>query len=142
MNRFFVLTIAAILSISFSQAQSFFTSNEAPATSISPESTPKAGAATFATKVHNFGTIKKGEEVSFTFNLTNTGDGELLIENVKPSCSCTVPKYSKEPIKVGEEGYVKAVFTPKGPGAFNKTVTVRFDNDDAPVVLTIKGIAE
>ena len=142
MKRIFAIIVLSILCTVSLNAQSFFSSAEGSTTTISPESQVEAGAATFATTAHNFGTVKAGEALSFTFDLENTGEGSLTIENVKPSCSCTVPEYSKEAIEAGEAGYVKALFTPKRPGVFTKTVSVHFNNGDAPIVLTIKGIAE
>jgi hypothetical protein len=69
------LTLCGLLSFAF--AQSAFSPN-ATAVSINPESrvSTKAGAATFATTTHNFGEIKAGEAVSYTFDLKNTGEGE------------------------------------------------------------------
>lgn len=132
------LTLCGIISFRF--AQSAFSPN-ATAVSINPITKTKAGAASFATTTHNFGEIKAGEAVSYTFDLKNTGEGDLVIMNVKPSCGCTVPEYTEDAIEPGKAGYVKAVFTPKSAGAFTKTLTVRFNNDDAPVTLKIKGVA-
>jgi uncharacterized lipoprotein NlpE involved in copper resistance len=58
----------------------------------------------------NLGTVIQGEVVSHTFYFTNTGKGNLIISNVKASCGCTVPKWSKEPIKPNAEGSVELVF--------------------------------
>ena len=43
------------------------------------------------------------------------------------SCGCTVPTYTKTPIKPGEKGTVKVTYNGKGkfPGHFKKTVTLR-----------------
>ncbi|MFK7969485.1 MAG: DUF1573 domain-containing protein [Bacteroidia bacterium] len=141
-----ILIIISVLSLCFistTQAQTLFSSfDNNVLVSVNPEPAPKAGKASFTTGSHNFGTVEAGKELSYTFKLTNTGEGNLTIEKVKPSCSCTVSDYTTAPIEAGGEGYVKATMTPKGPGAFHKTVTVTFDNGDPPVVLTIKGLAE
>jgi hypothetical protein len=59
---------------------------------------------------YNFGTVIQGEKVSHSFVFTNNGDGNLIVSNVKASCGCTVPKWTKEPIKPGEKGTIELVF--------------------------------
>jgi hypothetical protein len=79
----------------------------------------------FSTTDHDFGTIKEGEKVSYTYKFTNTGQAPLIIQNAQPSCGCTVPEWSKEPIPVGGTGFVKAEFDSNGkPNIQNKTITV------------------
>ncbi len=74
---------------------------------------------------HDFGTINEGEKVVYTYKLKNTGEAPLIIQDAKPSCGCTVPDWTKTPIPVGGEGFVKAEFDSKGkPNVQNKTITV------------------
>jgi Protein of unknown function (DUF1573) len=80
---------------------------------------------TFETKEHNFGTIKEGDVVEYTFKFKNTGEAPLIIQSAQPSCGCTVPEWSKEPVAPGQEGYIKAKFDSNGkPNVQNKTITV------------------
>lgn len=58
----------------------------------------------------NFGTVIQGEKVSHSFVFKNNGNGNLIISNVKASCGCTVPKWTKEPIKPGKTGTIEIVF--------------------------------
>ena len=79
----------------------------------------------FETDNHDFGTIKEGQKVSYTYKFKNTGDAPLIIQNAQPSCGCTVPEWTKEPIPVGGSGYVKAEFDSNGKTNIqNKTITV------------------
>jgi hypothetical protein len=79
----------------------------------------------FPVKEYNFGTVIQGEKVSYTFTFTNTGGSELIISNVKASCGCTSPKYSKEPIKPGKKGNIEVIFDSHGrSGEQNKTIKV------------------
>ncbi|MEJ0030964.1 MAG: DUF1573 domain-containing protein [Bacteroidota bacterium] len=74
---------------------------------------------------YNFGQIKEGEKVIHSYKFQNTGDAPLIIENVQPTCGCTAPDWSKEPIPVGGTGFVKVEFDSNGKqGIQNKTVTV------------------
>ncbi|CAN5462436.1 DUF1573 domain-containing protein [soil metagenome] len=74
---------------------------------------------------HDFGTVNEGLKVSYTYKLKNTGEAPLIIQNAQPSCGCTVPTWTKEPIPVGGTGLVKAEFDTNGKtGINNKTITV------------------
>jgi hypothetical protein len=74
---------------------------------------------------HDFGTINEGDVVEYTYKFKNTGEAPLIIQNAQPSCGCTVPEWSKDPIPVGGEGYIKAKFDSKGkPNMQNKSITV------------------
>lgn len=79
----------------------------------------------FETTDHDFGTITEGQKVSYTYKIKNTGEAPLIIQSAQPSCGCTVPTFSKDPIPVGGTGFVTAEFDSSGkPGINNKTITV------------------
>ena len=87
---------------------------------------------------HDFGTVKLNDIVSFTFEFINTGKEPVTIVKAEPSCSCTVPDYTKEPILPGEKGILKATFTAHKPGMIDKTIAVMTDRKDT-VVLKLSG---
>ncbi|MBO4810371.1 MAG: DUF1573 domain-containing protein [Prevotella sp.] len=77
---------------------------------------------------HNFGEFSKGNPVVSTkFTFTNVGEQDLVINQAVASCGCTVPKYTKEPIKPGEKGEINVTYngTGKALGHFKKSITVR-----------------
>ena len=90
-------------------------------------------------ETHEFGTIEQGKPVSYEFTFTNTTKQTVLITNVKASCGCTATDYTKTPVKPGATAYVKATYNAASPGQFSKTVTVTLNENEAPVILTIKG---
>jgi len=74
---------------------------------------------------HDFGSVPEGQKVSYTYKLKNTGSAPLIIQSAQPSCGCTVPDWTREPIPVGGSGFVKAEFDTKGKvGANSKSITV------------------
>jgi Protein of unknown function (DUF1573) len=74
---------------------------------------------------HDFGVVAEGQKVSYTYKVKNTGQAPLIIQSAQPSCGCTVPDWTKEPIPAGGSGYVKAEFDTKGKvGPNTKTITV------------------
>lgn len=95
----------------------------------------------FREKIHDFGNIlEKDGPATFEFVVSNKSTRPVKIVNVQPSCGCTTPDWTKEPIAVGGTGFIKASFDPKGrPGYFDKTLSVTTDWDGQAVVLRIKG---
>ncbi len=106
----------------------------ATATTASPTATPIVAeekpegplpVAEFERTDHDFGTVNEGQKVTYTYKIKNNGEAPLIIQNAAPSCGCTVPDWSKEPIPVGGSGFVKAEFDTNGKtGIQNKTITV------------------
>jgi hypothetical protein len=82
---------------------------------------------------YNLGTLKAGEVAKGTFKFKNIGDADLLIENVKPSCSCTTLEYPEETIKPGGTGTIYAeIDTSDKEGEQIKYFTVIY-NGNPPV---------
>lgn len=95
----------------------------------------------FETTEHDFGTIKEGDVVEHTYAIKNTGEAPLIIQSAQPSCGCTVPDFSKEPIPVGGTGYVKAKFDSNGKQNIqNKTITVTANTWPKQTVLRFKAM--
>ena len=94
----------------------------------------------FEDSKHDYGVIEQGEKVAHVFKFKNTGNEPLVLSNVKPSCGCTTPKWTKEPVAPGEIGEIHVEFDSKGKsGKQTKTVTVTANTDPAKTVLTITG---
>jgi hypothetical protein len=104
-----------------------------------PEKQPKIE---FETLTHNYGTIKEGDHVKFTFKFKNTGKGNLIISDASASCGCTVPEFTEEPVKPGDSGEVRVDFNSANKGAdieVFKTVTVITNTTPNKTVLTLRG---
>ena len=97
--------------------------------------------ASFAKLEHDFGTIKEGAVVEYTYTVKNTGEAPLIIQNAQPSCGCTAPDWTKTPIPVGGTGYVKAKFDSNGkPNIQNKSITVTANTWPKQTVLRFKAM--
>ena len=91
---------------------------------------------------HNFGKFSKNDPiVKCSFKFKNTGTAPLVIHQAFASCGCTVPTFTKEPIKPGESGVIDVTYngTDKFPGHFQKTVTVRSNAVSEVTRLIIEG---
>ncbi|HTD93103.1 MAG TPA: DUF1573 domain-containing protein [Chitinophagaceae bacterium] len=64
--------------------------------------------------VKELGKVKEGQVVEVSYRFKNTGDRNLIIQNVSASCGCTVPEKPDKPFAPGEEGTVRAKFDSKG----------------------------
>jgi len=90
-------------------------------------------------EVHDFGKIKQGAPVTHDFVFVNKGSVPMIITNAQPSCGCTVPSWTREPIPPGGTGVVKATFNAASPGSFDKSVTVLTNVSGGVVMLRIRG---
>ena len=98
------------------------------------------GVIKFKTESHDFGKVEEGVQAAYTFEFTNTGTAPVVISNAQPSCGCTTPDWTREPVMPGKTGFVKASFNSSGrPGNFNKNITVVSNSETPQIALTIKG---
>ena len=110
----------------------------APAPDAGPQLPPTT--VQFNTLTHDFGKIKEGEVVSHKFMFKNTGNMPLKIENVKPSCGCTTPDWTKEEVAAGADGFVAVEFNSAGKeGQQTKTVNVTANTPERNITLTFTG---
>lgn len=95
----------------------------------------------FEKKIHDFGDIKESDGIAtYSFKLINNGSQPLVIHNVRASCGCTTPEWTRQPILAGGEGFIKVAFDPANrPGNFNKTITINSNANPSTEVLRIVG---
>jgi hypothetical protein len=93
----------------------------------------------FEKQEHDFGTILEDDgEATYDFKFKNVGEAPLVINKVKASCGCTTPKWTREPLPPGSEGFIKVAFNPRNrQGNFKKTITV--NSNSGSVTLKIAG---
>ena len=98
----------------------------------------------FDKQAHDFGSFKESDGVqTTTFKFTNKGDAPLILSNVRASCGCTTPKWTREPVAPGGSGSIDVSYNPKNrPGSFNKSVTVSSNAENSTVILRINGKVE
>ncbi|PSQ90031.1 MAG: hypothetical protein BRD45_01015 [Bacteroidetes bacterium QS_8_64_10] len=107
---------------------------------VAPASAQES-ALSFEATTHDFGTIRQGVEARHAFVFRNAGDAPLRLTEVKPSCGCTTPHWTRSSVAPGDTGRVTAVFDSEGrSGRFSKTI--RVEADDGQATLTIQGQVE
>jgi hypothetical protein len=69
------------------------------------------------------------------------GEQPLVVNQAIASCGCTVPEYTKTPVKPGETGEIKVTYNGAGkfPGHFKKSITIRTNGAVEMTRLYIEG---
>lgn len=93
----------------------------------------------FETETIDYGTLNKNDDGNRVFTFVNKGNAPIIISNIKSSCGCTVPSYSKKPILPGEKGEIKVKYATNRVGSFSKTITILSNSKQPQKQLKIKG---
>ena len=96
---------------------------------------------TFEKTEHDFGKINEADgRVSVVFEFKNEGMAPLVLSNVRASCGCTTPTWTREPVEPGKTGSITVTYNPNGrPGRFQKTVTITSNATEPTKKVYIKG---
>lgn len=97
----------------------------------------------FEKETHDFGIVEEGEQATYIFSFKNIGNQPIIMTNVKPSCGCTSPIWTKSPILPGTVGEIKVVYNSKGRlGTFNKSISISSNAALQSKTIYIKGVVE
>lgn len=90
---------------------------------------------------HSFGDILESDgKVAHRFLMVNTGDDDVVIKHVRPSCGCSATDYPRRPISPGDTAAITATFNPAGrPGDFDTFFTVITNTQPDRTVLRLSG---
>jgi hypothetical protein len=85
----------------------------------------------FDDELHDFGKVKSGEILAYSFVFTNTGNADLIINKAETDCGCVEATVSKELIKPGEKGIIEVEFNSSGMnGKQLKTVEIQSNSKE------------
>lgn len=112
----------------------------APAAPAAPAEAPKM---IIPESIKDFGTVPKGDDLVWDFVVKNDGKVDLVIDQVKPSCGCTVANFDKT-VKPGATGKIGLkVETKNFSGPISKSATVTSNDPANPnMTLIIKAIVK
>lgn len=88
---------------------------------------------------HDFGLMVQGERLTYKFRCTNTGGADAIISDVTSTCGCTIPSWTKQPIRPGEKGEVEVILNSGGKpaGFISKTVNVLANTEPNSIKLEV-----
>jgi copper(I)-binding protein len=95
----------------------------------------------FASALYDFGRMRAGEPVKYTYVFTNVGDATLILTNVQPQCGCTTAGEWSRQVEPGKTGSIPIQFnTAAYSTAVFKQITVTCNDKSQPVLfLQLKG---
>lgn len=91
------------------------------------------------TEKYDFGKIKQGEPVTYSFEIKNISDKPLVVENSWASCGCTTPERIAEPIQPGATAKLKVQYNAAAVAPFTKDVNIKFAGIDEVKTVKITG---
>jgi hypothetical protein len=108
-----LIGIVVFIGLSLSCESKKSNANKEP---LNSQGTEKKGAGRieFVKKIHNFGSLKAGEVIAFTFVFKNAGESPLQIIKCESSCGCIEIQYNKEAIEPGQKSGIEVVFNTAG----------------------------
>lgn len=95
--------------------------------------------AKFNVQNHDFGKLKQGVPVTYSFEIKNVSDKPLTVENSWASCGCTTPEKIEKPIMPGETAKLKVQYNAAAVAPFHKDVFVKFAGIEQPKTVQISG---
>ena len=88
---------------------------------------------------YDFGKIKQNVPVIYNFEIKNTSDKPIVVENSWGSCGCTTPEKPKEPIQPGQTAKLKVQYNAAALNHFEKDVYIKLAGVDQPKTVKITG---
>lgn len=88
---------------------------------------------------YDFGKIKQNVPVTYFFEIKNTSDKPIVVENSWGSCGCTTPEKPKEPIQPGQSAKLKVQYNAAALNHFEKDVYIKLAGVEQPKTVKITG---
>lgn len=93
----------------------------------------------FESTEYDFGELAINETEDFSFFFTNSSDVPLVVYDVTTTCGCLVSDWTKEPLVIGDKGFISVKLAPSVLGDFKKVLTVHNNANDV-MYLKIRGV--
>lgn len=120
----------------------FFVCTQAQTNTSTTTEHPADSKVKFKKENVDFGTTAFNKPVTVAFEFTNVEKQPVLIENVRTSCGCTAPTWTKEPILPGKTGKVTTTYSANSVGQQNKTIWVKIKGVDQEKELHLTGTVQ
>lgn len=94
---------------------------------------------TFEETTIDYGEVDRGSDGVRTFRFTNTGDAPLVIEDIKSTCGCTIPKKPTGPIMPGASDIIEVKYDTNRVGPIRRSISVYSNAEEPITTLNIRG---
>ena len=88
------------------------------------------------------GALHLGEKWAHRFVLRNTGQHDLIVDDLIPSCDCMEVTIDRQTIPPGESMEISVIYTPDEQGDFLRTVSVYCSVEGSPIELSMYGTVQ
>lgn len=88
---------------------------------------------------HDFGKIKQGVPVTYSFEIKNISNKPVVVQNTWASCGCTTPEKITAPIAPGATAKLKVQYNAAAIAPFNKDVFIQLAGVTNPKTVHIIG---
>ena len=93
----------------------------------------------FNVEKYDFGKIKLGNPVTYSFEIKNISDKPVVVSNSWASCGCTTPEKIVDPIMPGATALLKVQYNAATVAPFSKDVYIQFAGIETPKTVHITG---
>jgi hypothetical protein len=90
-------------------------------------------------ETYDFGKIKVGNPVTYSFEIKNISDKPVVVENSWASCGCTTPEKIVDPIMPGGTAMLKVQYNAAAVAPFTKDVYIKIAGVEQPKTVKISG---
>jgi hypothetical protein len=140
-NRYFI-ALSLFMAILVLGCGNKTSSHSTPSVSIGSNKKKAPGRIEFTKEIHNFGTLKVGETVAYSFQFKNSGSSPFRLIKVEPTCGCLTVQFSKEEVVSGCVSNIEVIFHTAGEWG-NQIKTVEIETSDGESkTLTIGAFVE
>src|SRR5574338_597531 len=88
---------------------------------------------------HDFGKIKQGIPVTYSFEIKNISNKPVVVQNTWASCGCTTPEKITQPIAPGATAKLKVQYNAAAVAPFTKDVYIQLAGIEKPKTVQITG---
>jgi hypothetical protein len=138
---FFAFLLGAFTFLSSQAIQAQITTEaKKETTTFTKKADDRQSQLTFTNREHDFGEIEEGKVVEYVFIFKNTGNYPLMLQDIRTTCGCTAPEWTKEPIAPNEEGKIIVRFnSAHKAGQQRKVITVISNASNSSEALVLFG---
>lgn len=97
----------------------------------SNDAAPRAGNTVIRipNKSFDFGTLTLGDSLTHEYVIANHGKTNLIINDIKTTCGCTVPHWDRNSIAPGDTTFVRVHFSALDTGFIHKVIVLNSNVD-------------
>lgn len=89
--------------------------------------------------VFNFGNIRVGDTVKYSFIIENISERKFIIDTVGTSCGCTTTQFTKDSVKKNEIAKIDVQYIADQSGKISKSVVVSDNSQTGFQTFYLKG---